>query len=68
MPVSQTRTDLTTAITLRIQTLGHTMSAGEIEAIVNDVEKTINTDAGTALADCAADVASFPTDPEILGG
>lgn len=66
--MSQTRTDLTAKITLRIQTLGHQMSAGEIEAIVNDVQSVINTDAATALADCAADAASYPIDPQVLGG
>jgi hypothetical protein len=61
--MSQTRTDLTATITLRLQNLGYNFNANEIESIVNDVQKVIVTDNATAIADCTADVASFPPYP-----
>jgi hypothetical protein len=66
--MSQTRADLMTAVTLRVATLGHVMTGSEVEAIVNDVQKVIVNDNATAIADCTADVASFPQDPQVLGG
>lgn len=61
--MSQTRIDLTAAILSRTQNLGYNMNADEIEAIVNDVQKVIVTDSATAIADCTADIGSFPPDP-----
>ena len=68
MSVSLTRAALVTSMTSRHQTLGYQLNAGEIEAIVNDIEIAINNNAATALADCAADVALFPADPNVPGG
>ena len=66
--MSVTRAALVTSMISRHQSLGYQLNAGEIEAIVNDIEVTINNNAGTALADVAADVALFPADPNIPGG
>jgi hypothetical protein len=68
MSVSQTRTDLMASVSARVATLGHLMTSDEIEAIVNDVQKVIVNDNATAIADCTADVATFPQDPQVLGG
>lgn len=66
--MSQTRADLTSAMITRHQTLGYQLNASEIEAIVNDIQKVIVNDQATAVADCIADVALFPQDPQVLGG
>lgn len=63
MSVSQTRIDLIAAVATRTQNLGYEMNADEIEAIVNDIQKVIVTDSATAIADCTADMAAFPLDP-----
>lgn len=65
--MSQTRTDLITIVTSRVQTLGHVMTSDEIEAIVNDVQKVIVNDSATAIADCTADIGLFPQDPSQFG-
>lgn len=66
--MSQTRSDLFSTITTRVQSLGHIMTPDEVEAIVNDVQKVIVNDSATVIADCTADTGVFPQDPQVLGG
>lgn len=67
MPVaSATRTALVTAVQTRLQAQGHLLDGSQLSALIDDIETTINANAGTALADVAADIGIF-TDPPVSG-
>jgi hypothetical protein len=59
---SALRTNIFNIVQTRLTNLGHTLNAGEIWAIVNDVESQIAVDA-SAQADALADIGQFPVDP-----
>jgi hypothetical protein len=59
VPLSTTGIAVKAAISLRLNELGHALSASHIAAMVADIMAVINTNAGTVVADAAADVTGY---------
>lgn len=64
---STLRLNIISSIQLRMQTLGYRLTPGEISAIVSDAQAQVAADAN-AQADAIADIAQFPSPPQVLGG
>lgn len=58
-PLSTTGQAIQTAVTLRLNELNHALSPSHIGALVADIMATINANAGTVVADAAADVTGY---------
>lgn len=65
---SATRVALASAVSARLQAQGHLQDGSQLAALLDDIEATINANAGTALADCAADIAPAQFGDPPLGG
>lgn len=55
MPLSTTTADLTAAITLRLNELGHNFSPSHVQALIADIIQVLVTNSANIVAHSAAD-------------
>jgi hypothetical protein len=58
------RTQITTAITMRLSGLGFNLQPGEVSAIVDDVEMIVANYASTVQSEAATDAGQTPPPPQ----
>ena len=59
VPLSTTGVAVKTAVSLRLNELGHALSPSHIAALTADIMAIINTNAATVVADAATDVTGY---------
>lgn len=65
MPLSTTTADLTAAITIRLNELGHNLSPSHIQALIADIIQVLVTDSANIVAHSAADNPQLKPPPHI---